>query len=125
MGNDDRQRIRLGRTLVDEVDIQSVDLGLVVVERIQLLFLLAPVVLIAPVRDQFLQLGDVGPVLPTVANLVGKPRPGQPSIEIFKHRIWHGDLERPDGCWVTPVFDRRRFCEGGFRREGELILVET
>ena len=78
--DDDGQSIRLGRALVDEVNIQAVDFGLVVVECVQLSFLLAPVVFILPVGHELLQVGDVGSVLPTVANLIGKPRLSQSSI---------------------------------------------
>ena len=49
MGDDERDRVRLGRTLVNEMDVEAVDDRLVLIERVQPAFLCAPVEFVAPI----------------------------------------------------------------------------
>ena len=74
MGDEERQRVRIGRALVDEVDVESVDGGLEVVERVELSFLVPPVEPCLPVVDQLAEVGQVGAIVPPDAlELVGEP----------------------------------------------------
>jgi len=60
----ERDRVRAARALVDEVDLDAVDRRLELVELVQFAFLRAPVVLIAPIRDQLLEVRGIRPVVP-------------------------------------------------------------
>src|SRR5262245_7640761 len=57
MRHDQRQGVGMPRANVDEVDVDAVDSGLELRQRVQPGFSLSPVVAAAPVLDQRLQLG--------------------------------------------------------------------
>ena len=76
---------------------ESVDLRLELRETIDLALLGAPVVLGPPVLDQFLQVSEIGAVLPTsVGNLVGKTRAAEASTQVGEHFDRHLDAKRFD-----------------------------
>src|SRR5262249_48633890 len=68
-------------------------------ELIEKPFLRAPVVLIPPVGDQFLEVLPIGSVVPaTSGDFVREARLGQPLFQINEHSVGHLDLERNDLC---------------------------
>ncbi len=68
------------RTGVDEVDRLAVDRGAEVRELVELLLVLAPVVVVAPVVDELAQVVERDPVLPArVLDLVGDARQLEPA----------------------------------------------
>ena len=94
--DEQRERVRMLRLLMDEVNFQSVDGGREVVELVQLPFLCPPVELVAPVRHQVLEIGDVSAVGPAILKRRRKPRTGEPRLEVGEHRVGNPDRERHD-----------------------------
>ncbi len=90
-----RQGVWVGRRPMDEVHVQAVDPGHEVRERVETPLLLTPIELVAPIRHQLLEVLDIGAVIPPDAfELVRKPGPGQPSLQVAQHRVRHFDGER-------------------------------
>ena len=109
--NHQRQGVLVGRSLVDEVDVQPVDVGLEVVEAVQQPFLVPPTELVAPVGDQLLEVLAVGAVVPRrVDQVVGQPRPRQAVLQIGQHLVGHVDRERADRLGIL---GRVLFLPGG------------
>src|SRR3974390_3410774 len=82
---------------MNEVDVDPVDVGLELLELIESPLLCAPIVLVAPVSDDLLQVGKVGAVGPTGAiELVGEARTGESLVQIGQHGVWHVDPEGHD-----------------------------
>ena len=74
VGEDDRGGAGVRAALVDEVDVESVDGGLEMVERVEPSFLVPPVEPRVPVLDQLAEVGQVGAIVPPDAlELVGEP----------------------------------------------------
>ena len=97
VGDDQRYGIRALAFLVDEVDIQTVHLGLEVAEGVELGFLGAPVELSPPMLDQFFQVGQVAAVVPSgVGNLIGPAGVGQALLQVLQDTVFHGDGKRSD-----------------------------
>src|SRR5260370_41485181 len=72
----------------------AVDNCLEVREAIDLALVRAPVVLDPPVIDQFLQVGEVGSILPSsIRHLAGKASVLPPRIQIGEALIGNGDFE--------------------------------
>ena len=97
--HDQRQRILMPRPDVDEVDLDPVDLGRELRQRVQPRLGLAPVVLGRPVAGERLErrqphaLGAVG------NELFGRPaRRLDPASQLSELRFGNLDLERADGC---------------------------
>ena len=96
------ERVRVGRALVDEVNVEAVDAGLEVVEAVERPLLRAPVVLVPPVRHQLAHVVQVAAVGPAGAlQLVGEARVLEPRLQIVQHGIRHVDHERHDGVRRT------------------------
>ena len=99
-----RQRVRVRRARVDEVDRLAVDARAEVLELVEPRLLRAPVVLVAPVLDQLAQVVDRDPVLPARAlDLVREAGPRQPAAQVVEDRVVDADLE---------PLDRRRSWRG-------------
>src|SRR4051812_46063596 len=104
--DEERQRIALLRTAMDEMDLHTVDRRRELLETVQRAFLRAPVEAVAPVADQRLEIraaGAVGPFRP--GNLVGEPRPRQPGFEVGELGIGNVDGERGDARVVRGARD--------------------
>jgi hypothetical protein len=70
---DKRQRISLRRTDVEEVDLEPVDLGAELGQRVQARLARPPVVTVGPVRAQLLQVGKRDALRPVVDRLAVRP----------------------------------------------------
>ena len=95
----DQQRERVGvrGSRVDEVDRLAVDAGAEVVELVEPRLLGAPVVLVAPVRHELAHVGDGSAVLPARAvDLLREAGHRQPEPEVFQRRVVHPDVEPLD-----------------------------
>src|SRR5512144_2839308 len=64
MGQDQRKAVSVSGPLMNEVDLDTVDFGAEVLEPVQLTLSGTPVELVAPVREQPLQVFEVGPLTP-------------------------------------------------------------
>ena len=119
VGDHQRQRVLVGRPLVDEVDVQPLDVRLEVVEAVQQPLLAPPVEFVPPVGEQLLQVLAVGAVVPRRAGqVVGEPRPGQAVPQVGQHFVGHVDRERADRLGIPGrvlLLPRRR---GGGRGSG-------
>jgi hypothetical protein len=67
VAQDQRQPVPIPRPLVDEVDAHAVQVGLEVVEGVEVAFLSAPVELVGPVGEHLPEVGEVGALLPGLA----------------------------------------------------------
>ena len=95
MREDQRLGIRTLAAHVDEVDRHTVDLGAKMRIRIDRTLLLAPVVTLDPVGDQFLEVGGVRAVLPAVVcEVVGPAREFEARPKIVEHFIGYIDAKR-------------------------------
>ena len=66
-------------------------------QRLNRVFLRAPVELRAPVLAQVLEVREIGAVVPTAArDLVGPARAREPVAEVVEHRLGNLDAERSD-----------------------------
>src|SRR5208282_340856 len=82
---------------VNEVNSESVNARLEMREAIDCALLRAPVVFGSPVLDQFLEVGEIGSILPRgVGNLAGKARVLEPRAQVGEHCVGHLDAERLD-----------------------------
>ena len=85
------------RPLMDEVDIESVDVGRVLVEGVQSSLVCPPVILVSPVLNQLAQVGQVGAVVPgAVDELVRKTGGFETSLQIGEHLVRYIDHEGID-----------------------------
>ena len=83
---------------MDEVNVDAVDIRLEVIELVQLLLVRSPVVMVTPIVDEALEIGEVRAVVPPdVGELVGKAGPRQPLLQVGQHGVGNLNLERHDG----------------------------
>jgi hypothetical protein len=76
--DDDRERVGLRGSLVDEVDVEIPDPGLELIELVETPLLFAPIEVVLPVRDELAHVAHGGAVVPArIFYLVGEPRSGQ------------------------------------------------
>src|SRR5262245_21080879 len=77
--------------------LHAVDRGLELIERIQLPLLYSPVVLVAPVVDEVLQIREVCTVIPMyVRGLIGEPSMCKSALEVFQDGVGNVNRERHD-----------------------------
>ena len=95
--DDHRQRVLVWRLHVDEVDIETVDLGQELWERVQPRLEPAEVVLVAPIPDELAHRGQ-GHALRLVGHglLLGEPCRRQASTQIIEILLEDADLEGAD-----------------------------
>ena len=94
---DQRQRVRRRRPLVEEVDPLTVDLGRELRDLVQRGLRGPPVVAVGPVSGELLEVGDRNPAAPVVHGRSGRPpRRGQPRLEVVHLRLRDLDPEGPD-----------------------------
>ena len=112
MRNDQRQRVLVAGTDVDEMNVKPVDLGHELRQRVQLGFCRAPVVLLAPVVCQLLHhrqrhaLRVIGHRL-----ALGPSRCAYAPAQVVERVLWKIDAERANGrvcCHGTPFSDEPR-----------------
>ena len=85
------------RSLMDEMEPLPFDRRHVVVEAVQLALVDAPVVLVAPVGDQLLEIRAVGAVRPRLARRIGRPaRQVETVAQVVELLVGDTDLERLD-----------------------------
>ena len=97
MRHDQRQGVRVTRADVDEVNVEPVDLGHELRERVQLRFCLSPVVLGAPVADELLQFRELYALRPVIDRLPVRPsRRSNASAEIHELLFRNVDAEGAD-----------------------------
>jgi hypothetical protein len=83
MRHDQRQRVLVRRPDVDEMDLDPVDLGRELGERVELRLGLAPVVVSRPVARELLQRRQLHALRPICDELLaGPPRRGDPAAEV-------------------------------------------
>jgi hypothetical protein len=98
MRDDHREGVGLGRALVDEVDVGAVDGGEEVVELVQPGLGGAPVVRVAPVRDEVPCVSELGAVVPPrIGDLLGEPRAREALLQVVEGRLRDLDEERSYG----------------------------
>ena len=123
VGDDQRQRARLGRPDVHKVHVLAVDDGGELGELVQPGLVGAPVVIGAPVGGQVFEVVQRYPGFPAGAGqLVGPARAGEPVGQVVQVGLGHVDPERPDlgvgmgssghGRVLLPA-GRRRAADGG------------
>ena len=102
----DRHRVGILRSLMDEVNIETVDRRRELVELIESPLGRAPVELLLPVRDELFEVREVRSVVPIRAgDLTREARARQPLLEIREDAVSDVDLEWDD-CVRSP---RRRW----------------
>ena len=82
---------------MDEMDVETVDFGGVVVEAVQRFFACAPVVVVGPVVGQFAGVGQrdaLGPVVDAFG--VGPAGAGQPGPQVVEIGVGYRDAKRSD-----------------------------
>src|SRR5262245_29937847 len=97
MRQDDRQRIRVARPRMNEVDAKTIERGPVLRPLVELGFALAPVVVGAPIGHEVLKLPERWPLSPPRACLMFRPpRVLKPPTKIGKRCIRRAISERLD-----------------------------
>ena len=97
MNQQDRPGIGPVAFFVNEVNSEPVNARLEMREAIDFALMRAPVVFGSPVLDQFLEVGEIGSILPRgIGNLVGKARVVEPRAQVGEHFVGHLDAERLD-----------------------------
>ena len=83
------------RLLMNEMDVEAADVRLELAEAVQPPLLRAPVVAVAPVGHQRLDVIEVRPVVPAgVGEFVGETGALQPALEVAQDGVRHLDAER-------------------------------
>ena len=98
MREDERQRVRLRRDDVDEMNRLAVDVSCELGERIDALLLRPPVVLVLPVVDELFDEADGCAVRPVVAGRFERVAGVcEPVLEVIEVGLRHVDGEGADG----------------------------
>jgi hypothetical protein len=107
----------IGRTLMDEMDVDAVDLGDELIEPVECRLADPPVVVVGPVRADLLHVRERNALGPVVDQLrIGPARVPQTRTQIVEHAVGHLDREGPDllahprtvDMWVRPRVSRMR-----------------
>ena len=99
--HDQRQRVRVRRLHVDEMDVHPVDPGHELRQRVQFRLAPAPVVLGRPVAGQLLDRGQLHALRPVGDQLPGGPaRRGDATPEVGDRFLGHVDPEGMDFCFA-------------------------
>ena len=127
--HDQRQRVLVRRLHVDEMDVQPVDLGLELRQRVQPRLAPAPVVIGRPVTGELLRRRQLHTLRPIGDEFPGRPaRLANTPPQIVEHLVGDVDLERTDlghrnlrSWWAG---ERRDLCSARTSRE-EVRLPAT
>jgi hypothetical protein len=100
--DDHRQRIRIFRADVDEMNIESVDVRYEMRERFQFLFALAPVVIFGPVARQFLHRRELHALRLIVNGFFFWPARGRNAVaKIIERSLrYRWNCEWPNRCLI-------------------------
>ena len=104
----DHQRHRIGarRTQVQKVNVEPLDLGLELAERIQLCLAPPPVVPVAPIAGQVLQHLQRRALRPIAhAFLFGPASKIEPQVKVIKLGLGNGECEGPNLCHCGRLSD--------------------
>ena len=97
VGHDQRQRVLVRRTHMDEVDVDAVDLGRELRQRVQLGLGFAPVVVVRPVARERLHGGELDALRAVVDELLARPaHGGDAPTQVVEVVLGNVDLERAD-----------------------------
>ena len=111
---DERERVGLGRARVEEVHAGAVDLGEEVVELVEARLASAPVVVVAPVGDELLQVAALGAVVPArVGDLLREAGAPSRSRRSSRTRVGDVDAERLDASSPTASVPEQRAVRDG------------
>src|ERR1044072_591066 len=103
--DDNRQGIRMARARMDEVDVNAVDLGDELRQRVELGFGLAPFIAAAPITDEVLQLRELSTLRWVADRLLVRPTCRcDPSAQIGEVRFRNVHRERADCCGFVGTF---------------------
>ena len=111
--DDQRQRFRVPRLHVDEVDVLAVDLGLELGQRVQPRLARAPVVIGRPIAGELLDHRQLHALRPVGDELLGGPAGSRDTrTQRLKFRLGNlRDGVRPDRCRARRVPDRGRHAD--------------
>src|SRR5215207_185469 len=95
VADEERQRILMFRTNMNEMDVEPIDLGDEVWQVLQFLLALAPVVLCRPIARECLHRRELHPLRQVIDGfLVGPACGSDPSTQVLQVRLGSLDLER-------------------------------
>jgi hypothetical protein len=101
-----RKRVVVRRALVDEVNVETVDLGDEVVEPVQRGFACAPVVFICPIVGQLAGVAQRDALIPVIDGFGLRPsRAGQPVLQVGEVCVGNRDAKRID-LGHSPILSR-------------------
>src|ERR1700683_1614281 len=92
-----QQRLGIGSAafLANEMDLEAVDVSLEMFEAIQLRFMFAPIIFVAPIVEQLAHVREITPILPpSIRNLVWQAGASEPLLKIFEDTFGHIDSKR-------------------------------
>jgi len=96
--DDERQCVVMLRTDVDEVNVQSIDLGLELRQSVQPRLDLAPVVVLPPIARECLDRGDLNTLRVVCDRFpLGPPCRVDASAQFGEIRLWKIHMKRTDG----------------------------
>ena len=106
VSHDQRQRVFVPRTNVDEMDVDAIDLSHEHGQRVQLGLHLSPVVLRAPVADHLLQFRELRALRPVIDSLLVRPRVAAMRRRSSSSSAWgtwtvNGRIELSSGDWCA------------------------
>ena len=97
MDQQDRDGVRAFPLFMDIVKAEAVNIGTVMMEGIQLFFLLFPVEAMSPVGAQVLQIVFIGAIRPSTAgDFIGPARSSQTLTQVIQDKRRDGDGKRLD-----------------------------
>ena len=97
MRDQQRKGVVVRRTLVDEMDVETVDLGCELVEPVQRGFACAPVVFVGPVVGQLTGVAQRDALAPVIDALGLRPSgAGQPLPQVSEISVGNGNAKRID-----------------------------
>src|SRR5690242_145022 len=99
--HDQRQRVRMRRTDVDEVNVKSIDRGDELRQRVELRFCLSPVVLGLPVAYQFPDRRQLHALRLIPDRLAFREaRRSEALAKVDEYRFWNMDPKRSDAVVI-------------------------
>src|SRR5439155_5990499 len=97
MGQDQRNAVPVSGPLMDEVDMDAIELGLELIDRVQLALLCAPIEPVGPIRKQLFKVLKISPLLPGIPWCLIRPaRVADTLSEVREDLVLDLDRERGD-----------------------------
>src|SRR4029450_1131355 len=126
VGHDQGHGVGADAPFVDEMNVQTIHRGLVMVPAVELCLLGAPIEARAPVLDQFFEVIQVPAIIPPRArHLIEKTGMAQTPAQVFQDVVRDVDRERPNlhgGSSNTPM---ACLSASGLARHQGLITLAT